>query len=144
MSDVSVLSHEYATAADLSKAMSRALIALKRARLGVEGTPTSPQELKQARRELASIIMAVSGLLDPETGQLDRQSAARIPGSVVARLQAERRGQLEYYLHDLRTTANRLREQPTALTDEDFALLDGLTAVVDAEASRVYRRLMRR
>jgi hypothetical protein len=145
MSEVSVLSREYKTAADLSKAMSHALLVLKRASLGVEATPTTSSDLKHARRELASIVAALANLLDPATpAHGDTTTAARIPGAVVARFQAEQRPKLDSYVEALRTTAGRLHEDPTGLSEDDLALLDGLTAAVDAEASRVYRRLMRR
>jgi hypothetical protein len=145
MSDVSVLSHEYKTASELSQVTSRALITLKRARLGVEGTTTTLEELKQTGCELAEIVTAVADLLDPAPATPpDERTAARVPATLVARLRAKRRGQLPYYLHDLRAAAGRLTGAPTDLTDADIDLLDELTAAVDAEASSVYRRLMRR
>ncbi len=67
----------------------------------------------------------------------------RVPGSLVARLQAERRGDLAYYLEDLHRVAARLREQPSELTDADLAVLEELAGLADAEASNVFRRLMR-
>jgi hypothetical protein len=145
MSDVSVLSHEYKTASELSQAMSRALIALKRVRLGVEGTSITPEDLKRTGCELAEIVSAMADLLDPAPDMpLDERAAARVPGTLVTRLRAAHRGRLPYYLDDLRAAAGRLGREPAELTDQDLTLLDALTAAVDAEASSVFRRLMRR
>jgi hypothetical protein len=145
MSDASVLSHQYKTASELSQTINRAVIALKKACLGLPGAETLiPEQCDAHRRCLAELLEAfVALLVPPEAPRRDDASAARVPGALVARLQAERRGDLAYFLDDLERVAARLREAPEQLTDADFDLLDRLAAAADAEASSVFRRLMR-
>ena len=145
MSDMSVLSHEYKTASELSQHISTALILLKKVHYHLPGgEAVTPEELDHHRHALATILTTLVSLLTvprPEhvAGTLD----VSVPETLVMRLQAERRGDLIYSLDDLAGVAERLREQPFQLEDADLALLDQLATVADAEASSVYRRLMR-
>jgi hypothetical protein len=145
MGDVSVLSHEYKAASELSQTINWAVIALKKVRLGLPGAEAiTPEQLDTHRRCIAELLDAFVALL-AFTGAhgLDEAIAARIPGALVARLQAERRGDLAYYLDDLQQAVARVRQGPAQLTAGDFVLLDQLAAAADAETSNVFRRLMR-
>ncbi len=146
MSDVSVLSHEYKATSGLSQDINSALIVLKKVRLDLPGAcEISPEQVESSRSCLVEILTALERLLTPaRASQVDGATAARVPGALVARVQAERRGDLAYYLEDLRRAAAHLRDSVSAVTEADFALLDGLALAVDAETSRVFRRLMRR
>ncbi|HWP03118.1 MAG TPA: hypothetical protein VNL96_06655 [Gemmatimonadaceae bacterium] len=145
MSDVSVLSHEYKTASDLSQTINRALIALKKARLALPGHETiTADEFASYRGCLADILAALIGLLDRRQAGPDSAALARVPGALVTRLQRERRGDLPYYLDDLQRVTQRLRDDPSKLEDADFTVLDQLAAIADAETSDVFRRLMRK
>lgn len=145
MSDLSVLSHEYKTASELSQHISTALILLKKVYYHLPGgEAVTPEELDHHRHVLATILTALVGLLTvPRPQYVTGAPALSIPETLVMRLQAERRGDLIYYLEDLARVAERLREQPFQLDEADLALLDQLATVADAEASSVYRRLMR-
>lgn len=145
MSHVSVLSHEYKTASELSQTINRAVIALKKACLGLPGVEALTREQVNAHgSDLAELLEGLVALMMPAAiHRLEVATAARIPGALVARLQAERRGDLAYYLDDLERLVARLREGPTRLTRADFDLLDQLAAAADAQASSVFRRLMR-
>lgn len=145
MSDVSVLSHEYKTTSELSQTLNSNLIVLKKEYWGLPGAENiSVEQLETSRRRLAEILSAIISLLDPARARgMEVAYAARVPGALVARLRTERRGDLAYYLEDLEQLATRLREGSPRLTDPDFALLDHLASVADAEASGVFRQLMR-
>lgn len=145
MSDLSVLSHEYTTASELSRLINSALIVLKKTCLGLSGAKTiTPDQVDNSRRCLAEVLDTIIGLMDARrVHQLDPMAIARVPGALVTRLQAERRGDLAYYLEDLEQVAARLREDPSKLTDGDLASLDQLAAAAAAETSSVFRRLMR-
>jgi hypothetical protein len=145
MSDVSVLSHQYKMASELSQTINRAVIALKKACLDLPGAEAiTPEQCAVHRRCLAELLEAFIALLAPPGAQhLDEASAARVPGALMARLQAKRRGDLAYFLDDLERVAARLCEEPAQLTSVDFDLLDQLAAAADAETSSVFRRLMR-
>src|SRR5207244_3326284 len=110
MSDVSVLSHEYQTASELSQALNRSLIVLKKGLLGDEGAAAA--ELEADRLCLARIADALVLLLSPAPSHAMSETAARVPGSLVARLRGERGGDLDYFLEDLRETSDRLRNRP--------------------------------
>lgn len=143
MSDVSVLSHEYQTASELSQTLNRALITLKKARLRVPTSETiTVGQTRKSQRHWAETLVALSKLLDPEASNVDG-STIQIPGSLVARLRQDRRGDLAYFMEDLGQTIKRLESDLSGLTDSDIALLDHVAAAADAEASRVFRRLMR-
>jgi hypothetical protein len=145
MSDMSVLSHEYKTASELSQHISTALILLKKVYYHLPGEEAvTPEELDRHRHALATILTTLVSLLTvPRPQQATSALSVSIPETLVMRLQAERRGDLIYYLDDLAGVAERLREQPIPLDERDLALLDQLATVADAEASSVYRRLMR-
>jgi hypothetical protein len=64
--------------------------------------------------------------------------------ALAVQLRSERRGDLDYYLHDLAELANHLREGPWSLTDDDLDMLDHLASVADAHTTSLFRRLMRR
>jgi hypothetical protein len=148
VSDVSVLSHEYQTASDLSRTLNEALIILKKTRLALPGAEAiTTEERERSRHCLANILDTLLELLAPADSRR-RSSAAepdvQIPGALVAQLRAERQGDLAYYLEDLEHLAERLRAGVHVLTEQDLSRLDELAAVADAEASSVFRRLMRK
>jgi hypothetical protein len=146
MSDVSVLSHEYKTVAELSQALSHALITVKRVRLALPGADNvTSMEFAACKSDLASILEAFASLLDPaSTGKIDSAAAARIPGALVERLRTERGGDLQYFIDDLTGAASRLRGTTNGLTEKDIQVIGQLAGTVDSQTSTVYRRLMRK
>jgi hypothetical protein len=145
MSDMSVLSHEYKTASDLSQSITNALIILKKARYSLPGVEMiDSDQLNSSLYDMAEILTALANLLNVSRPQYFRgANTLQIPGALIVRLQTERRGDLAYYLDDLSRVAAQLQNDPLRLSDEDLALLDHLAMLADAEASSVFRRLMR-
>ena len=144
MSDISVLTHEYHRDATFAERLNSAVIVLQKTHLGLLGTEEGKDVIAESARMLATTIDALIHLLRPELpGGLTADLAVRVPASVVARLRTERSGDLPYYLDDLWSVLERLRTQPGMLGDRDLNVLNHLAAVTDAEASRVFRRLMR-
>jgi hypothetical protein len=145
MSDVSVLSHAYKTASELSQTINQAVIALKKVYLDLPGAEAiSRRQSGTHRRGLAELLGTFISLLAPAGGPgIGDASAARVPSALVARLQAERRGDLAYFLDDLERLRARLSARSASLSQADFDLLDQLAAAADAEASSVFRRLLR-
>lgn len=146
MSDVSVLSHEYKRIAELSQAINQSLITLKKAQLGIQGARQIPrQDIDAAAHLLAETAEALVSLLGPTGGrELKGTVVMRVPGELVERIRTVHSGDLVYYLEDLRGAAVRSRQAATALKKDDFLVLDQLAALADAQASRVFRRLMRK
>ena len=146
MSDISILSHEYKEASELSQAVSRAVISVKKVHQGLPGAEKiTPKQLGDSRNYLANILDALFYLLDPNmaNGSALASATGQIPGALVARLHSERRGDLPYYLEDLKRVSTRLRQGASNLTDEDLSLLDHIAALADVQTSSVFRRLMR-
>lgn len=144
MSDVSVLSHEYKTASELSQSINQALIVLKKTCLRLPGAEAvTPEELDTSQHQLAEILTALRIHLSGTAKMGGKATSVRIPGSLVSRLRAQRRGDLAYFLADVEQAAARLRQRPGKLTEGDLAVLDQIAAASDAETSSVFRRLMR-
>jgi hypothetical protein len=145
MSDVSVLSHEYWTASELSKALNNDLITLKKVRLGLPGAEDiSTEQVDLSRRRLEAITLALRCLLDSAGADCgDGVLTPLIPAALVVGIRAKRRGDLPYFLEDLERVAARLTKGTTDLTEADLTILDQLVASADGQRSSVYRRLMR-
>lgn len=145
MSDVSILSQEYETAAQLSQKINRVAIYLKKNQLGLV---SASQEAKAALTDahyLVSVLNALCQRLDPEFfSHGPTSSALNVPGSLVERVQSQRCGDMADYLEDLTRIAQRLSAETLELDDADLSLLDQLASTADAETSSVFRRLMRK
>lgn len=145
MSDVSMLSHEYKTASELSVLINKALLVLKKQRLGL-AEPQSQEASSSVkdREQLINVLETIHALLEPQgCTRVGANDMTRIPSTLVARIREGRRGDLPYYMEDVEQAAERLRHNE-ATTDRDFALLDELAAAADAETSGVFRQLMRK
>ena len=144
MSDVGVLSQEFRTASELARELTRNLIIVKKVDEGLPGANAiSPQTALDARRRLAGIAGSVGGRLDSPKASESIDGAPPIPSALVARLREDRRGDLPYYLADLRRVKHRLLQNVT-LERDDFSLLDQMAEAAELEASSIFRRLMRR
>lgn len=134
--------HEYHRESALSERLNRALIVLHKDRLA--GARPTPAEVTASAQDLAAIIDGLLDLLRPEEKDTVKSDvAARVPPSLVVRIQAERSGNLEYYVEDLEHISAKLRAQPGAVTTDDLDRIEDLAAAADIEASSVFRRLMR-
>src|SRR5436309_13125037 len=91
MSDVSVLSHEYKTASELSSTINRALITLKKASLHLQGAETTPPgQFEQSREVLAQVLESLAFHLKPAGDRTpDVSSTPEIPAALVARVRTE-------------------------------------------------------
>jgi hypothetical protein len=143
VSAISVLSHGYQTAADLTQAVNIALVVLKKARLGLPG---AYEEVESSRRQLMVTIETLISLLTPTATtrpSADPETLARVPSALVSQLQAVHQDDLPYYVLALDQVLSRLRQGVAALTDLDLEQLDQLAAAIDVVASSLFRHLMR-
>lgn len=144
MSEISVLSHEYKAAADFSQRFNHALIQVKKYALGFTNHDKSTKKETIAhRKDLALDLESIIHLLKPQQEGAS-ESAKWIPGSLIAHLLKERRGDLDYFLEDLDELAVKLRDPKASLSPEEFSLLDSIAGAADAQTSHVFRRLMRK
>jgi hypothetical protein len=143
MSDVSVLAEQYETAAQLSQTINNAVITLKKVYQHLPGSETvSLEQVEESRHRLAEITATLARVLEPTTN-LEPVGKVPITGALISRLRTAQQGNLPYFADDLRRVSVCFRDKSSALSPADLALLDRLAAVADAEASHVFRRLMR-
>ena len=148
MSDTSVLAQEYTAASELSQLISEALIVLKKAHLDLAGAEHIPaQVVERESRRLGAMLAALGALLgatsNSSASEDEIADEVQIPAALVKRLEDEHRGDLDYFLDDIRQVAAALRDGARPLKPADLQLLDQIADVADAEASSVFRRLMR-
>jgi hypothetical protein len=149
MSDVSALSQEYQTAADLSRRLSSALLLIKRVFFRLPGAESiSRNDIARSRAELEQLVRAIAARLEGSVLDASRPPTAidpeRLPAALVTRLAEDNRGSPEYFVADLKGVADTLGQRFGKLTADHIKLLEHLASVADAETSRVFRQMMRR
>lgn len=142
MSDMSSLSHEYASAADFSRALNEAVLLLKK-RFAHAERDAETDELRSAIHRLREILSnLLRRLADPsETG--GEQDDVAIPEDVLARIVEEHQGELAYFREDIGRLVATLIEN-ACLERKDFDVLDAICEAADASASATFRKLWRR
>lgn len=144
MSEISVLSHEYMTAAEFSQAFNRALIQVKKYSLRPAQTDSASSEGALAYRdELALALEGILQLLNPQDSGRS-EGIAWIPGSLIAHLLKDRGDDLDRFTSDLEALVRKLRDPGTLLSSRDFELLDCIASTADEQTSQVFRRMMRK
>ena len=141
MSDASVLTHEYDALAELAQALNAAAIVLKKDALRHPGQPAPDAVLVAASRDsVARTLRHVTALL--ATRGRPAPSTLNIPQGLVASLRIEYGARMTHFLHDLEDIAGAL-ERGARLEGAQLRLLDEVSARVDTETSRVFRRFQR-
>ena len=142
MSDTTALSHQYATHSQFLEQLNRWIGTVKRRR-AVEAAPAEPDESNpaEARARLAAVLEQVLTRLSPDrpSGQVGQD----VPEEVIRRIEAEHRGEREWYLQDLETLLAAIRSGE-ALDERAWKILDEIGDAADAAASASFRRLWRR
>lgn len=142
MSDMSSLSHEYASVADFSRALNESVLLLKKRFAHVE-RDSKTDELRSAIHRLREILRTLlRRLADAGTTGGDQGDVA-IPEDVLARIVEEHRGELAYFREDIGRLVAVLTEN-AHLERKDFELLDAICEAADASASATFRKLWRR
>ncbi|MGC1720005.1 MAG: hypothetical protein WA746_13540 [Isosphaeraceae bacterium] len=142
MSDMSSLSHEHASSADFSRQINDAVLLLKRRYLGAGSQSFEEGKLVEA---LAFLQRTVKTLLDRLAEDVSNRvsSGEPIPEDVLARIEAQHRGEAEYFRQDL-TRVQELLSTQASLNREELDLLDSICQAADASASATFRKLWRR
>lgn len=147
MSDMSVLSHEYAASASFAEEVNDLVLKLKKARLKCEGASSIPAEqIEQARERLAAILRRVCAELGtPAGGEAPLSAAEReaVPEEVLERLRTKHQSRLAHLLQDLDEGADALLSD-AVLDEGPTEVLDELCDVADRAASTAFRRLWRK
>jgi hypothetical protein len=146
MSDMTSLSHQYATNASFAEHINAWVLAIKKASLGVaEGALPSSSELHEARSRLVELLNSAVSRLDAAAGQTFAEGDPNggCPEEVLERVQERHKTDLTWFLQDLRETASTL-SQKSALEPRLLTILDELSDAADGLASESFRRLWRR
>lgn len=116
------------------------MIGIKKAALPRETVDRA--ELARARDALADILDRLLAAVETTT-QSPIPASRRIPVSVTKSLTGSHRGDLGYFMDDLRKLKGVL-SAGSNLTDRQVGLLDEILGTVDNETALVFRRLMRK
>lgn len=143
MSDLSILSHVYKTNSDLLKKINDAVVVLKRARYKLPGAESlSPRQVLESQKLLSQFLDELLRDLSPSLSK--EAEDFMIPSSLIERINEAKKGELEYYLSDLKLASDHLVHDLVCLTPKDLALLDELATITDAETSSIFRKLWRK
>lgn len=141
MSDMSSLSHEYASTTDFSRQINQAVLLLKKRYLRGEPAGLPPEELEKAHRLAQHTVRALLHRLGREpSSSVDEES---LPEDVVLRLEVRQRGSLEHFRQDLQELDKTIASD-APLGSEELDLLDSIGEAADASASATFRKLWRR
>ena len=142
MSDMSSLSHNYASTTDFSHHVNQAVLTLKKQYLG-GGKGVDADDFANASRRVhgmvRSLLQRLGGAVQPPRSE----DLISIPEDVLTRLEEKQRGNMEYFLEDL-TRLDESLSQASDLHASDIELLDTVCEVADASASATFRKLWRR
>jgi hypothetical protein len=140
MSDMSSLSHEYASATDFSRQINDAVLLLKKRYLRKDVTGIDAQRLKDAGDLIHQTVQTLLRRLgDEPTANGD----GTIPDDVLARIEAKHQGNLNYFKQDL-AKVDQAFVSGAALGPVELELLDSICEAADASASATFRKLWRR
>ncbi len=139
MSDMSSLSHEYASSADFSRSLNEAVLLLKK-RVAHAGSSPPSDRVQEALSLLQGTLTALGARLKRPSGP---ESDVSIPEDVYERIVEEHRGCLPHFQQVLQDVLAALSgASPVQRSELDF--LDALCGAADASASATFRKLWRR
>ena len=141
MSDMSSLSHEYASTTDFSRQMNEAVLFLKKQYMRGNAAAADAKQLAEAgdlvRETVRALIRRLKG------GPSGDGGTHVVPEDVLLRIEEKQRGNLEYFRQDLAQLERGLASR-AALGRGELALLDSIGEAADASASATFRKLWRR
>lgn len=138
MSDMSSLSHEYASTTDFSRHVNDAVLLLKKQALGA--TEVSGGNLNSANDLIRGIVIALLVELFDEELEL---GDVTVPEDVLQRIEERHQGNMDYFRDDLASLVQGL-DGEQQLSVQQLELLDSICEAADASASATFRKLWRR
>ena len=142
MSDMSSLSHNYASTTDFSHHLNKAVLLLKKKYLG-SGKGIADSDFAEACALVAGMVRRLLERMGASVGRSDSLEMVVIPEDVLTRMEEKQRGNLEYFMDDL-AKLNETLSRGDDLTAQEIELLDSICEVADASASATFRKLWRR
>jgi hypothetical protein len=146
MSDLSTLSHEYATNALFADEINTLILKLKKNFLKTAGlAAVSDNEIQEAQKRLMDILEEILAELKPKIYQPDivKKEIGLVPIEVIERILYQYRNTLDYFIEDVKDIIERLKSNKQ-INSKGFELLDSLCDAADSITSTSFRRLWRR
>ena len=142
MSDMSSLSHEYASVTDFARQINDALLLVKKQVLGGSiAFDDGAEKLRDAKELLHQTVRTLLQRFKRERG--GSASVVPVPEDVLVRIESRNAGNLDYFRQDLAELEQILRDDGT-LSEANIELLDSICEAADASASATFRKLWRR
>ena len=145
MSGIGIISQEYKNTASLFKILNESIILLKKHHFKLNSAVNiTIQEISDAREKIAKVLGQVIAQLDDNNFPEDsEQNLLQVPPFFIKRLQEKHKGDIDWYKDDLKEVQQILNDDEQ-LTDEFINRLDELCEQLDAETTKLYRKLRRR
>lgn len=145
MSGIGVISQEYKSTANLFKTLNESIMLLKKYHYQLKSAEDiTVEELSAAKESLADILGQVITQLDDDYfSEENEQYSSQIPPFFIKRLQEKHKGEIDWYKEDLKEVQEILANGQQ-LRDKFIKRLDELCEQLDAETTRLYRKLRRR
>jgi hypothetical protein len=146
MADSSIVSRDYQRASQLAEVVSRGVLAVKRTSLDI---PSPEGDSEDLRRALAAVLRAIVVALtereadDPSSRESVMKARVLLSPELIDSIVHMRSGDLTYFVDDVRRAADVISQGEAPLDKAELAVLDQIAGAADAEASRVYRRMLR-
>lgn len=147
MSEIGIISQEYKNTAGLFQKINQAVIVLKKDSYGTNSVSPSSTAVKEAKsllnKVLASIVMMLGDDFDNVVSDGELIS---IPPFFISRIQESRQGDLKRCIEDIQELQLRLQDNKDnkVLDINSFKILDEICGQLDAETSKLYRKMRRR
>lgn len=148
MTDLGLLSHQYQELATLARRLrlETALIKVSYHRLMGAENAQAQRDLGEAIKELSRIAEFLKDVVDVnDEGEWPQLWLASppVPSVIVERLRQVHENDRPLYMEKLGHLKQHLDQSVQALNDQDMVLIDEIVLAANADASLVFRRLMR-
>lgn len=142
MSEIGIISQEYKNTAGLFQKINQAVIVLKKDFYGSNGIASTA--VKDAKSLLSNVLANILMQLGDNLADIvfDGELIS-IPPFFINRLQENHQGDLEWYIEEIKELQLRLKENKV-LDENSFNMLDEICGQLDAETSKLYRKMRRR
>lgn len=142
MSEIGIISQEYKNTAGLFQKINQAVIVLKKDFHG-SNTITSTT-VKDAKSLLSNVLANILMQLGDNLADLvfDGELIS-IPPFFISRLQENHQGDLEWYIEEIKELQLMLKKNEV-LNHNSLDILDEICGQLDAETSKLYRKMRRR
>lgn len=140
MSNLGIITHGYNSLSDLSKEMNNDVIVLKKSFYKLSDSKKITHErVETSKKQLVVLLKYLQKDLIPDPNSTNKST---LPEMFVNQVRVANRSSLSYYLTDLQKTIHNLQGEGK-ITERDLELLDGLSAMIDTETSRMFRKIWR-